>query len=232
MALQAPTGAADELRRIMADPRFVGIEVTTRVGQVDLGHPSFEPVWAAAADTGALVLVHPDKALAGRLGPGHALANGVGNPVETTIAATSLICAGVLDRHPGLQVCLVHGGGTFPFQVGRLDQAHATGAPELGDLPQPPSAYARRFLYDMVVHALPGLRYVVETVGADRVVLGSDHPFVMGLADPVGHLAALGGLSDTDRDRVQGATLVDLLPQLRGPLPQSIAIPVQRTIDP
>ena len=217
VALQAPVAAVDELRRIMRDPRFVGAEVTTRVGDRDLDDPALDPFWEAASAMRCLVLLHPDRALSGRLTSKYSMSNTIGNPVETTIAAMSLISGGVLDRHPGLTVCLVHGGGTLPYQLGRIGHAHHVKPESVGSMTAPPSAYLRRFHCDTVTHSPEVLAFLRGLVGSDRLVLGSDHPFVMGVADPVGELDKGLTWSAADRARVLGGNVESLLTDLRRP---------------
>ncbi len=217
VALQAPGAAVDELRRIMRDPRFVGAEVTTRVGDRDLDDPAFDPFWEAASQMRCLVLLHPDRALSGRLSSKYARANTIGNPVETTIAAMSLISGGVLDRNPDLTVCLVHGGGTLPYQLGRIGHAHHVNPGSVGSMPAPPSAYLRRFHFDTVTHSPEVFSFLRDLVGSDRLVLGSDHPFAMGVADPVGELDKGLTWSAPDRALVLGGNVERILADLRRP---------------
>jgi aminocarboxymuconate-semialdehyde decarboxylase len=217
VALQAPGAAVDELRRIMRNPRFAGVEITTRVGDRDLDDPALDPFWEAASTMRSLVLLHPDRALSGRLTPKYAMTNTIGNPVETTIAAISLICGGVLDRHPGLTVCLVHGGGTLPYQLGRIGHAHHVNPGSVGSLPAPPGTYLRRFHFDTVTHSADVLAFLRDLVGSDRLVLGSDYPFAMGYAHPVGELEKGLTWSAADRARVLGGNVERLLADLRRP---------------
>jgi aminocarboxymuconate-semialdehyde decarboxylase len=163
------------------------VEVGTAVADRRIDDVALEPFWAAAERLAAPVLVHP--AYNGRhpaLTP-YYLENVVGNLLETTIAAERLICAGVLDRHPGLQVVLVHAGGFFPYTAGRLRHARRV-RPELADAPEDPWAYLDRFWFDTITHDAAALRYLVERVGVDRVVLGTDLPFDMAPVDPVAEL--------------------------------------------
>jgi aminocarboxymuconate-semialdehyde decarboxylase len=217
VALQNPGAAAAELRRIMRDPSFVGVEITTRVGEHDLDEPALDAFWEAASQIRCLVLIHPDRALSGRLTPKYAMSNTIGNPVETTIAAMSLISGGVLDRHPGLSVCLVHGGGTLPYQIGRIGHAHLVAPGSIGSMPAPPHTYLRRFHFDTLTHSPEVLAFLRGLVGSDRLVLGSDHPFAMGVADPAGELDKGLTWSAADRERVLGGNVERLLADLRRP---------------
>jgi len=184
--LQDPALAAEELgvairslglRGAMIDPNALGRP---------LGDRAFDPFWRAAADLGAPVILHPFLLEAVERFGRHYLHNLVGYPFETTLAAASLILGGTLDRFPGLEIVLVHGGGFLPYHVGRLDRGHVARPETRADGAALPSGYLRRFHYDTLVQFAPALRYLVGVVGADRVVLGSDHPFWLGDPEPLG----------------------------------------------
>lgn len=206
--LQDPDAAADALSDAVGSLGMVGAEIGTTVDGAELDDPSLEPFWAAAEALRCLVLVHPDRALPGRRRPRHRLANTVGNAAETTVAGASLACGGVLERHPDLRICLVHGGGYLPWQAGRLDRGHAVGA---SPLPHAPSHYLRRLYYDTVVHSPAALRFLLDFAGPEHVVLGSDHPFAMGDPDPVGTLRSTPGLTAAEFALVSGGNAERLL---------------------
>jgi aminocarboxymuconate-semialdehyde decarboxylase len=131
------------------------------------------------------VFIHPhDVAGMSRMKDYH-LRNLVGNPLETTLAASRLIFGGVLDRHPGLRVLLAHGGGALPWLIGRFDRGFQV-RPECRGTSQVPSQWAARFLYDTVLFGPRALRALVDMVGARQVLLGTDFPFDMGDPDAVG----------------------------------------------
>ncbi|MGH2820384.1 MAG: amidohydrolase family protein [Actinomycetota bacterium] len=208
--LQAPEAAAHELRRAVTSLGMVGVEIASSVAGAELDEPALDPFWTAAAELGTVVLVHPYRSLAGGRMGRYLLSNAVGNPAEETLAAAYLAFGGVLERHPDLTVCLTHGGGFFPYQVGRQDRAHRA-VPKLAAVhaSRPPSAFLRRFLYDSITHSPESLRFLVERVGAERVVLGSDYPFPMGDLDPLDTVraAALGPL-EADAVRAGNAVRV------------------------
>jgi aminocarboxymuconate-semialdehyde decarboxylase len=127
----------------------------------------------------------------------------VGNPVETTIAAAHLILSGTLERHPGLRVLLAHGGGAIAALAGRIAHGQeAVEAASTAGLSAP--AALRRFLFDTVTHDPRQLRTLVEAVGADRVLLGTDYPFDMADTRPVQTVAAAGLDEDAERALVSG----------------------------
>lgn len=124
--LQDPELAAQELRSLMADGVLAGVEIAASVDGTYLGDDAFEPFWAAAEDTGALVFIHPTtRGFPGAVFGEHYLWNAVGNPLETTVTAAHLTLTGTMERHPGLDVLLAHGGGAILALRGRLRHAHS-----------------------------------------------------------------------------------------------------------
>lgn len=181
--LQDPALAAAELEELMASGSFAGVEITASVRGTYLGDPQFAPFWAAAEATGALIFVHPTtRGLGEEVFAEYYLHNLVGNPLETTLTAAHMVLAGVMERHPRLRVLLAHGGGAIVALRGRLRHGHDAIAAAGGALGEPADVSIRRFLFDTVTHDPALLRDLVEAVGADRVLLGSDYPFDM--ADP------------------------------------------------
>jgi aminocarboxymuconate-semialdehyde decarboxylase len=203
--LQDPVLAAAELEELMAAGDFVGVEITASVRGVYLGDPRFEPFWEAAESAGALVFVHPTTA--GFDEPvfrDYYLHNLVGNPTETTLAAAHLVLAGVMERHPELKVLLAHGGGAIVALRGRLRHGHSKIVAAEGALREPADVSIRRFLFDTVVHDPAVLRTLVEAVGADRVLLGSDYPFDMADPRPVDTVRAAGLAEEDERAVLSG----------------------------
>jgi aminocarboxymuconate-semialdehyde decarboxylase len=208
--LQDPVAAAAELRRAVTVLGLRGVAVCTHVNGVDLDDTRFEPFLAEAAALDVPLFLHPQNSGdVARLGAYH-LWNLVGFPSETAVAASRLILSGAFARHPRLKVVLAHGGGFLPYQLGRLDRGWRVRAGLAGRCPEPPSAYRRNIWCDSLVHSPEALRFLVERMGGDRVVLGSDHPFDMGDPAPLASLAA-AGLPEADQARVAGATLAGLL---------------------
>jgi aminocarboxymuconate-semialdehyde decarboxylase len=194
--LQDPDLAAAELHALMGSGDFAGVEITASVNGSSLGDPGFEPFWAAAEECDALVFVHPTtRGFPAAIFGEHYLWNLVGNPMETTLAAAHLVLSGTMTRHPGLRVLLAHGGGAIVTLGGRLRHGQAAVA-DAGPPPDDPrsgaDAVIRRFLFDSVVHDPHLLRALIEAVGADRVLLGSDYPFDMADPDPVATVRSAG----------------------------------------
>jgi aminocarboxymuconate-semialdehyde decarboxylase len=185
-----------------------GFQIDTRAGAMELSDPALDPLWARLDKLDTAVMLHPLGFSDGmRLSP-FFMVNTVGNPMEEVIAANHLILGGVLDRHPGLRIKIVHGGGFYPFLIGRLDHAWKR-RPEVRKLTaEPPSAYLTRMWYDTVVFDPAILRMLVSLVGAERVMLGSDYPFDMGDMDPLGMLESCG-FSAEDTAQIASRTARD-----------------------
>ncbi|MGH3342762.1 MAG: amidohydrolase family protein [Carbonactinosporaceae bacterium] len=214
--LQSPALAAEELRHAVRQLGMVGVEIATTVDGAELDDPGLDPFWEAAEDLRCLVLLHPYRSLEGRGLARFFLSNLVANPAESTVAVAHLIFGGVLERFPGLRVCVVHGGGFLPYQAGRLDRGyHAKAALTAGQLSRPPSAWVRHLYYDTVVHDPAVLSALVGLVGADHVVLGSDYPFEMGDQDPVATVREAPGLDDDQRALICQGNLFRLFAAVR-----------------
>ncbi len=184
--LQAPELAAEELRYAVRELGMVAVEIATSVVDRELDDDTLDPFWSAAEELDVLVLIHPYASIGSDRLTRYFMNNIVGNPAEETVAAAHLIYGGVLERHRDLKVCLTHGGGFLPYQIGRQDRGfEAVAKLTRPNLSAPPSSLLRRFYYDTVVHGVEALRFLVERVGEDRVVLGSDFPFPMGDPEPL-----------------------------------------------
>jgi aminocarboxymuconate-semialdehyde decarboxylase len=125
----------------------------------------------------------------------------LGNPYEDGVAAMSLIAGGVLDAFPKLEVYLPHAGGTFPWLIGRFDYAIGS-SPTLKHMKQPASAYLRRFYYDVIVFNPQIMRDLIDLVGVDRVVMGTDFPQAMAVKQPVDFVESVPRLSQHEREMI------------------------------
>jgi aminocarboxymuconate-semialdehyde decarboxylase len=208
--LQHPEFAAAALEHALADHGLRGVIVNTNVNGIDLADPHFEPFWSAAERLGALVFIHPmGCALDGRLVP-YYFSNVIGNPAETTVALAHIVFSGLLDRHPRLKICAAHGGGYFPFYIGRFDHGWRV-RPEAKTCARPPSEYLAQLSFDSLVYDARQLDYLIRIAGASRIVLGTDFPFDMGVDDPIARLNAAAGLSREDRAAIRGLNAARLL---------------------
>jgi aminocarboxymuconate-semialdehyde decarboxylase len=189
--LQHPELAVDALEDAMTGCGLLGVEISSHAPGVELSDPRLEPFWARAEELDALVFLHPYGCTLDERLDRFYLANTVGQPVENAMALSHLIFAGVLDRHPRLRVLAAHGGGYLPTYLGRSDHAWQV-RPEARGCARPPSEYLSRLYFDSLVHSPDALRALVAVAGAERVLLGSDYPFDMGVTDPVQRLEAAG----------------------------------------
>lgn len=204
-------GRPEELVALMQDGRLAGVEVAASVDGDYLGHDRFRDFWAAAEETGALVFVHPStRGFSIGAFDDYYLWNAAGNPLETTVTAAHLVMAGVLEAHPRLKILLSHGGGAILALRGRLRHAHSFQPDARARLAESPLESIRRFHFDTVTHDPTLLRALVEFAGADRVLLGSDYPFDMGLEQPAEPVRELG-LDPEDEAAILGGNALRLL---------------------
>ena len=208
--------AVRELERCVGELGLRGIEIGSHVDAPDgirnLDDASLFPVFEAAADLGAAVFVHPWDMMGRERMPKYWLPWLVGMPAETALAICAMIFGGVLERLPNLKVCFAHGGGSFPFTIGRIQHGWRV-RPDLCavDNPHDPRSYLRRMYLDSLVHDESALRYLVDLFGADRVALGSDYPFPLGEHEPGALIRATKGLSQEQRSLLLGGTAMDFL---------------------
>ncbi len=209
--LQAPEVAARELETLMDNSGLCGVVVSARVQDTYLGDDRFRPFWDVAEDTAALVFIHPTTRGFGLpVMRDYYLWNTVGNPLETTISAAHLIMAGVMETHPRLRVLLAHGGGALVSLRGRLRHAHSFQREARARLRESPEQSLKRFYFDTLTHDPTVLRVLVDTVGPDHVLLGSDYPFDMGLTRPLDLVRGLHFLPE-DEAKILGGNAIRLL---------------------
>ena len=199
--MQSPDAAVTELKRIMGELGMKGIMIGSNVQGRNYDDPALEPIWAAAAELGAFVFIHPTTTAAADRLKDYYLRNFIGNPLDTTIAAASLLYAGVLERYPDLRIYLSHGGGFLPYQQNRFIHGWAERDEPQRTLKVSPAASLNRFLFDTILHGRKPLEFLIGQNGADHVLLGSDYPFDMGQYDGVDLVNSLS-ISDTEKRQV------------------------------
>ena len=208
--MQDPGLALKELERAAKLPGLRGLYLATSVDGTELDDRKYWDIYAKCEEIGWPIFLHPVYTIGVERTTRYYLRNLLGNPYDTGMAAASLIFGGVLDAFPRLEINLPHAGGTLPGLIGRLD--HGTKVrPELKHMKQLPSAYLRRFTYDTIGHDDRINMNLVRQVGADRVLLGSDYCFDMGLEDPVGTVHRLHELPGRDLELILGGTAAKLL---------------------
>ena len=208
--LNDPALAVAELERCVLELGLAGVEIGTNIAGVELDDPALEPFFGRAAELGAIVFVHPWQVIgADRLRRYHFLYT-VAMPAETSFALGAMLFGGVLDRAPGLKVVFAHGGGSTPYIIGRMERGWNVSPAARERLAQPPSEVLLRCHFDSLTWDPPSLELLVRRVGAERVVLGSDYPFVMG-EDRAGEVVDASALTDAQRQAVLGGTAARLL---------------------
>jgi len=206
--LQNVEMAVAEMRRCVHELGLRGIEIGSNVDGRELADPAFRPFFAAAEELGLLIFMHPLGFTHGQRLSDHYLDNIIGNPIESTIALSHLIFGGVLDAHPGLKLCVAHGGGYLPGYWGRMDHAFRAREDCRQHIHREPSTYLRQVWLDTLVFDPDQLDSLVRTHGPDRLCLGTDYPFDMAEPDPVGFHARL---SEPDQAKILGLNAADLL---------------------
>lgn len=214
LPLQDVPASVAELERAVGELGLRGVAIGSNVNGKDLDHPDLEPFFARAEALRAVVFIHPIDVLGADRLRAYYLANGLGNPFDTAVAAARMAMGGLLDRHPRLQVVLAHAGGALPYLVGRLDRVSGVRAEARGKARRRPSAYLRRFHYDTIAHSGEALRLLVNLVGSDRVVIGTDYRYDMGCMDPVRTLNAIKELPRADKKTILGGASAEKLLRL------------------
>ncbi|MGO8971641.1 MAG: amidohydrolase family protein [Myxococcaceae bacterium] len=205
LPLQAPALATAELERCVRQLGLAGVQIGSHVNEWNLSDPALFEVFAAAAELGAAVFVHPWDMMGEARMRKYWLPWLVGMPAEVSLAICSILFGGVLERLPKLRIAFAHGGGAFPGTFGRI--AHGFEArPDLVavDNPVHPRAYLGRFWVDSLVHDAETLRSVLALFGPAHVMLGSDYPFPLGEASPGSLIRSLSGLAPKARQGLLG----------------------------
>jgi aminocarboxymuconate-semialdehyde decarboxylase len=204
LPLQAPDLAVKELDRLAGSRAIRGAYMPTSFAGKELSDPSLFPIYATCESLDLPILLHPDQAAAA-MGANRLqrfyLANMLGNPFDTAIAVANLVFGGVMDRFPRLTFVLPHAGGALPFVSGRLQHGQSVRPETKGAAQKPFMEYLRRFYYDTITHDPRLLRDLIDLVGVDRVMLGSDYCFDMGYERPRDIIETLK-LRPADRDAI------------------------------
>lgn len=209
--LQDVSAAVAELEHAVRELGFRGAEINTNVVGLDLDDRRFRPFFAKAEELGVVVLVHPNGFTGGERLSKYYLTNVIGNPLESTLALTRIIHGGVLEDHPDLKLCFVHGGGYLPFYSSRMDHAWEERPEGRHHITRAPSTYLKQVYVDGLVFDAEHLGILLQKMGPDHVVVGTDYPFDMGHYDPLGQLDAVPGLDPETREAVRGGTAAMLL---------------------
>ena len=212
LPVQDVKSAIGELERAVTKLGLKGAALDTQVNGDQWDEPKFLPFFKAAEQMGAVLFYHPqpqNNFLMKRI-KRHGLFNTLGVILDDAIVTGVLICGGVLEKCPDLKVCIAHGGGPACYAMGRMDR-NWHDRPGTRSTPHPPSAYQKRLYYDTVTGDEAALRFLLDRVGADRVVLGSDWPFVPWHPSPVAWLQNLESLTPAEKEKILWKNLAALL---------------------
>ena len=212
LPMQDVRAAIAELERAMTTLGLKGAMINDHVNGRTYDDPAFLPFWKAAEQMGAVLLIHQANPtmVAPRIDRYH-LPNTIGNLAERAVTFASFVFGGVMDQCPDLKVCLAHGGGYTCFGAGRMDRGWLVRREARVNITQPPSEYLDRFYYDCLTHSEPALRMLIDTVGIDRVVLGTDWPADMMIDWPVGWVMGLPSLTQDEKEAILWKNLEKLL---------------------
>jgi len=191
---------------------LVGAMIDDKVNGKTYDEPEFLPFWKAAEEMGALLFVHQgDPTVVEYRTDRYHLPNTIGNPVNRAITFAALVFGGVMDACPDLKICLAHGGGYTCFGAGRMDRGWQVRSEARVNIEQPPSSYLNKFYYDCLTHSEDALRFLIDTVGIDRVVFGTDWPADMMIDWPVSWVLSLENVTQEEKELILYKNLEKLL---------------------
>jgi aminocarboxymuconate-semialdehyde decarboxylase len=201
--------AIAELDRAVDELGFKGLQIGGTINGHNLDEARFRPFWAAVAAKGVPVILHPSGYPESQRFGDYFLTNCIGNPLETMVATTRMIFSGLFEELPDLKLVLLHGGGYLPFYSSRADHTWEVRPETRVKIPDhSPSYYMKRLFYDTMVFQPLYLRHLIEIVGSDRVMIGTDFPFDMAETDPVGLVEATEGITDVEQAAIKGGNAV------------------------
>jgi aminocarboxymuconate-semialdehyde decarboxylase len=205
--------AVVELTRCVKELGLRGVEINPNVNGMDLtdSRLGLEQFFAKVQELDVVIFVHPIGFTEGGRLVDHYFNNVIGNPMETTIAASHLIFDGVLDRNPKLKVVLPHAGGYLAHYWARMDHAHRARPDCRTVIRKAPSSYLKKMYFDTIAFDPSMLRQMVDQYGAGHVLLGSDYPYDMGVDDPLGFIASVPRLKREERAMIEGGNAARLL---------------------
>ncbi len=205
--------ALAELDRCVKVLGLRGVEINPSVNDMDLTDPrlNLEKFFARAQDLDVVIFMHPIGFTQGERLMDHYFNNVIGNPMETTIAASHLIFDGVMHRHPKLKIILPHAGGYLAHYWARMDHAHRARPDCRTVIKKPPSTYLKKMYFDTISFDPRMLRQLIDQYGPGHVLLGTDYPYDMGEEDPVGLIGSVPRLKNAERQMIEGGNAARLL---------------------
>jgi len=205
--MQDPALAIREMQRCVQELGLHGLQIGSHINDWNLDHEALRDFFAVAADIGCPILVHPWDMMGKESMGKYWLPWLVGMPAEQSRAMCSMIMGGVLRRFPKLRVLFAHGGGAFPFTLGRIEHGYRM-RPDLVAMDSPdrsPREYLQQIYVDSCVHDAQALTYLVELFGSERIAMGSDYPFPLGEAQPGSGIERLS-IGEQEKQRMLAGT--------------------------
>ena len=198
--------AIEEMDRIVNELKFPGIEIGSNVNNENLSEKEFHPIFEHAEKIGCSIFIHPWEMMGQNDMQKYWLPWLVGMPAETSRAICSIIFGGILDKYPALKIAFAHGGGAFPFTIGRIDHGFHV-RPDLCaiDNEKLPSSYLKHFYVDSLVHNETALSFLINRLGENQIALGSDYPFPLGEHHPGKRIESME-LADSTKQRLLAGT--------------------------
>ena len=193
--------AAQELERMAKQPCMRAVFIAEHILGKNLHEKEFWPLYERCEGLGLPLFLTNLYPTGPERMKDYFMINTLGNPQEAGYAATSLMCGGVLDAFPKLDVFLPHAGGTFPWLIGRMDLGFKV-SPTLKHMKKPAEDYLRRFHYDLITHHPKVMRNLIDLVGVDRIVTGTDFPQAMSVKQPVDFVESIPGLTHREREMI------------------------------
>jgi len=179
--MQDPLRAAKVLEDAILNLKLSGAMIATNVNGKYYHEKEFEPFWAKAQELNVLVVMHPDNVPGSERMGAMRLRTVCGNPMDTTLSLGYLVYSGVFDRFPDLKICVFHGGGFFPYHLGRFEHGFSLES-RSGRVPaaSPPKSYLKNLYFDSLVYCVETLEYLKRMVGASQMMVGTDYPYDLG----------------------------------------------------
>jgi aminocarboxymuconate-semialdehyde decarboxylase len=212
LPMQDVGAAVTELERAMG-LGLKGAQINDHVNGRTLEEAEFNPFWEAAEKLGALIFFHQvenDTMIEARTDK-YTLGNAIGNLADRSVTFATLVFGGVMDKYPDLKVCFAHGGGYACFGAGRMDRGWQVRSEARVNINEPPSQYLDRFYYDCLTHSEEVLRFMIDSAGIDRIFLGSDWPYDMGIDSPVEWVNSLKSLTQEEKEAILWKNLEGVL---------------------
>jgi aminocarboxymuconate-semialdehyde decarboxylase len=217
LPMQDIKASCQEARRAINELKLHGFMIGSNVNGMNLNHPDIFPLFETIADLDVPLFIHPYIPAGEERMQDYYLHNLIGMVSETGLAIASVIYGGILERLPNLKIVFAHAGGVFPYIVGRMDHGYKVRTEECRKMiPHPPSHYMRQIYFDCMSFNERALKYLVDQVGADHVLIGSDYPFDMGpIGGPVREVQANSYLTEEEKSQICGNTVTTLFRALQ-----------------